>query len=397
MRRFPMHPSYEEREGVPDRSFPSVSPRQGERIAAAWARLIAGSAELRRAQIVHLHHLTPMHEAAATVLPRRPDRDAPARHRAQDAGRDRTRRGRGWPGPARALVGRAHGRGRAPRRCDDRDLPPPARRGRAAARAGPGDGALAPRRRRRPALRRAAIGRRRAASALARLARARPPGLGRGERHAGEHPLRRGRGRRRVLRRDDRRAATGADVRRPLPRVQARAAARAGVRPRPGQHVRPGSARDLGRRARRMGGRASAQRRHSRGRQRRLLRRVARPRRSSARPRLRGLLRRAVHGRAVRTRLPRGDVLRAARRSARSAAGRRASSTSCPASRTGGSSPRTTRRPWPRRWCERSRIPSSASDVAASAARHVRAGYSWDGLAGRCTQLYENVAAARRA
>ena len=32
-----------------------------------------------------------------------------------------------------------------------------------------------------------------------------------------------------------------------------------------------------------------------------------------------------------------------------------------------------------------------------SAARHVRAGYSWDGLAGRFMQLYEHVAAARRA
>ena len=51
----------------------------------------------------------------------------------------------------------------------------------------------------------------------------------------------------------------------------------------------------------------------ARGCQRRLLRRLARPRRPSARPRLRGLLRRAVHGRAVRPRLPRGDGLRAAR------------------------------------------------------------------------------------
>ena len=34
---FPMHPSYEEREGVPDRSFTRVSPEQGERMVAAWA------------------------------------------------------------------------------------------------------------------------------------------------------------------------------------------------------------------------------------------------------------------------------------------------------------------------------------------------------------------------
>ena len=66
---FPMHPSYEEREGAPDRSFTRVSPDQGERIVAAWARLIAGSADLQRARIFHLHHLTPIHEAAATVMP----------------------------------------------------------------------------------------------------------------------------------------------------------------------------------------------------------------------------------------------------------------------------------------------------------------------------------------
>jgi hypothetical protein len=43
---FPMHPSYEEREGAPDRSFPRVTPEQGERMVTAWAGLIAGSAAL---------------------------------------------------------------------------------------------------------------------------------------------------------------------------------------------------------------------------------------------------------------------------------------------------------------------------------------------------------------
>jgi glycosyltransferase involved in cell wall biosynthesis len=66
---FPMHPSYEEREGVPDRAFTRVSPEQGVRMVDAWAGLIAGSAELQRARIFHLHHLTPMHEAAAAVMP----------------------------------------------------------------------------------------------------------------------------------------------------------------------------------------------------------------------------------------------------------------------------------------------------------------------------------------
>ena len=65
---FPMHPSYEERAGVPDRSFPRVSPLQGAHMVAAWARLIAGSADMQLARVLHLHHLTPMHEAAALVL-----------------------------------------------------------------------------------------------------------------------------------------------------------------------------------------------------------------------------------------------------------------------------------------------------------------------------------------
>jgi glycosyltransferase involved in cell wall biosynthesis len=69
---FPMHPSYEERPGVPDRSFPRVSPEQGERMVLAWASLIAGSAALRRAWVLHLHHLTPIHEAAALILPEVP-------------------------------------------------------------------------------------------------------------------------------------------------------------------------------------------------------------------------------------------------------------------------------------------------------------------------------------
>ena len=65
---FPMQPSYERREGVPDRSFTMVSPEQGERMVAAWSQLIAGSPELRRAHVLHLHHITPIHRAAAAVM-----------------------------------------------------------------------------------------------------------------------------------------------------------------------------------------------------------------------------------------------------------------------------------------------------------------------------------------
>ena len=69
---FPMHPSFESRPGVPDRAFPFVSPAQGERMAEAWARLLASSAALSRARLLHLHHLTPLHDAAAIALPDAP-------------------------------------------------------------------------------------------------------------------------------------------------------------------------------------------------------------------------------------------------------------------------------------------------------------------------------------
>ena len=66
---FPMHPSFEARPGVPDRAFPWVSPQQGERIAVAWAHLVAGSERMAGARLLHLHHLTPVHDAVARALP----------------------------------------------------------------------------------------------------------------------------------------------------------------------------------------------------------------------------------------------------------------------------------------------------------------------------------------
>lgn len=66
---FPMHPSFEARVGVPDRAFPWVSPTQGERMAAAWVALFAHSEAMADARLLHLHHLTPIHDAAALALP----------------------------------------------------------------------------------------------------------------------------------------------------------------------------------------------------------------------------------------------------------------------------------------------------------------------------------------
>jgi glycosyltransferase involved in cell wall biosynthesis len=65
----PMHPSFEAREGVPDRGFPWVTPAQGERSSAAWASVLSRTDALRSARILHLHHLTPLHDAAAAALP----------------------------------------------------------------------------------------------------------------------------------------------------------------------------------------------------------------------------------------------------------------------------------------------------------------------------------------
>ena len=69
---FPMHPSFEARAGVPDRAFPWVSPAQGEGMAVAWAGLFAQSEAIAQARLLHLHHLTPMHDAAALALPGMP-------------------------------------------------------------------------------------------------------------------------------------------------------------------------------------------------------------------------------------------------------------------------------------------------------------------------------------
>ena len=61
----PMHPSYEDRPDVPDRIFTSVSPELGRHLASAWERPLSATA---RPEVLHLHHLTPIHDAAARVL-----------------------------------------------------------------------------------------------------------------------------------------------------------------------------------------------------------------------------------------------------------------------------------------------------------------------------------------
>ncbi len=64
----PMHPSYEDRPGAVDPCFAMVGPAEYEQHVAAWARALdaAGAAE---ADVLHLHHLTPLHEAAHRIAP----------------------------------------------------------------------------------------------------------------------------------------------------------------------------------------------------------------------------------------------------------------------------------------------------------------------------------------
>src|SRR3954453_19299597 len=64
----PMHPSYEDRADAPDAVFAAVDDDEYERHVAAWADAF----ERGRAaeyDVLHLHHLTPLHEAPARVAP----------------------------------------------------------------------------------------------------------------------------------------------------------------------------------------------------------------------------------------------------------------------------------------------------------------------------------------
>ncbi|HEX3393526.1 MAG TPA: glycosyltransferase family 4 protein [Acidimicrobiales bacterium] len=66
----PMHPSYEDREGAPDVVFAAVAPGLVEHLSSVWEPLFE-AAGAGRADVVHLHHLTPQHDA---VRRRWPDR-----------------------------------------------------------------------------------------------------------------------------------------------------------------------------------------------------------------------------------------------------------------------------------------------------------------------------------
>jgi glycosyltransferase involved in cell wall biosynthesis len=64
----PMQPSYEDRPGAADKVFARVGDDELERHVDAWTGALE-RARADEADVLHLHHLTPIHEAAARVAP----------------------------------------------------------------------------------------------------------------------------------------------------------------------------------------------------------------------------------------------------------------------------------------------------------------------------------------
>jgi glycosyltransferase involved in cell wall biosynthesis len=64
----PMHPSFEDRPDAADRVFAKVDDETYEHLVAAWEAAL-GEAGAADADLLHLNHLTPMHEAAIRSFP----------------------------------------------------------------------------------------------------------------------------------------------------------------------------------------------------------------------------------------------------------------------------------------------------------------------------------------
>src|SRR4051795_11532948 len=64
----PFHPSYEDRPGAPDRIMCSLDDHAYEHQVGAWAGRLA-AADAAGADVLHLHHLTPLNEAAERIAP----------------------------------------------------------------------------------------------------------------------------------------------------------------------------------------------------------------------------------------------------------------------------------------------------------------------------------------
>lgn len=65
----PMHPSYEDRTGAPDRVLAGLDDRIAGHLADEWTRILGRPGVLDDVEVAHLHHLTPAHEAVARLRP----------------------------------------------------------------------------------------------------------------------------------------------------------------------------------------------------------------------------------------------------------------------------------------------------------------------------------------
>lgn len=65
----PFHPSYEDKPGVPDRVFYEIEPSSYTALMECWVRAFREVGNAFEADLLHLHHLTYAHAAAAKVFP----------------------------------------------------------------------------------------------------------------------------------------------------------------------------------------------------------------------------------------------------------------------------------------------------------------------------------------
>src|SRR4051794_37895249 len=64
----PLHPSYEDRPGAPDRVFAALDDRTYRHHVRSWVRQLRAAAA-SGVDLLHLHHLTPINAAAALLTP----------------------------------------------------------------------------------------------------------------------------------------------------------------------------------------------------------------------------------------------------------------------------------------------------------------------------------------
>ena len=65
----PFHPSYEDKSGVPDRVFYNLTGPEYEALLRCWTRVFEDVRDRFQPDLLHLHHLTHAHVAAAQVFP----------------------------------------------------------------------------------------------------------------------------------------------------------------------------------------------------------------------------------------------------------------------------------------------------------------------------------------